>query len=190
MALNLKLGRSGRKSAASGAERVGGLNRGLNSEFLSMDIKYPFRMGSFVSTAKSNDQLVDILLEADYIKSSLIESVFRAVDRAEYFLTGTRETAYKDLAWQRGNLHISSPRICATAMEALELVPGLSFLNMGSGTGYFSTMVGLILGINGINHGIEIHADVIDYAHQRLEDFKKFSGAIDAFDFCEPKFMQ
>ncbi|XP_048522720.1 protein-L-isoaspartate O-methyltransferase domain-containing protein 1-like [Dendroctonus ponderosae] len=61
---------------------------------------------------------------------------------------------------------------------------------MGSGTGYFSTMVGLILGINGINHGIEIHADVIDYAHQRLEDFKKFSGAIDAFDFCEPKFMQ
>ncbi|ERL95795.1 hypothetical protein D910_00312, partial [Dendroctonus ponderosae] len=147
-------------------------------------------MGAAASTATNNDELVDNLIDADYIIRPIIERVFRAVDRAEYFLPDALDTAYKDQAWKKGNLHISSPGIYAEVMEALEFEPGLSFLNMGSGTGYFSTVVGLILGTNGINHGIEIHADVIDYANERLEDFKKLSGAIDEFDFCEPKFIQ
>uniref|UniRef100_A0AAR5QA21 Protein-L-isoaspartate O-methyltransferase domain-containing protein 1 n=3 Tax=Dendroctonus ponderosae TaxID=77166 RepID=A0AAR5QA21_DENPD len=147
-------------------------------------------MGAAASTATNNDELVDNLIDADYIIRPIIERVFRAVDRAEYFLPEALDTAYKDQAWKKGNLHISSPGIYAEVMEALEFEPGLSFLNMGSGTGYFSTVVGLILGTNGINHGIEIHADVIDYANERLEDFKKLSGAIDEFDFCEPKFIQ
>lgn len=147
-------------------------------------------MGGSVSSGRSNDELVDNLLEAYHITTPLIERVFRAVDRGRYFVTDAADTAYKDLAWKNGNLHISAPCIYSTVMEALELEPGLSFLNIGSGTGYLSTMVGLLLGTNGINHGIEIHADVIEYAYQKLEDFKKFSRAIDEFDFCEPKFMQ
>lgn len=75
-------------------------------------------------------------------------------------------------------------------MEGLCLEPGLSFLNLGSGTGYLSTMVGLILGSYEINHGIEYYVDVVQYANKKLEDFKKFSGAIDEFDYCEPKFIQ
>ncbi|XP_060528128.1 protein-L-isoaspartate O-methyltransferase domain-containing protein 1-like isoform X2 [Cylas formicarius] len=147
-------------------------------------------MGGAVSTGRNNDDLIDNLLEADYIKSSLIERVFRAVDRAEYFLPEARSGAYKDLAWKNGNLHLSAPCIYSEVMEGLCLEPGLSFLNIGSGTGYISTMVGLVLGINGINHGIEIHEDVIQYANKKLEEFKKYSGAIDEYDFCEPKFVQ
>ena len=63
-----------------------------------------------------------------------------------------------------GNLHLSAPCIYSEVMEHLQLEPGLSFLNIGSGTGYLSTMAGLILGRNGINHGIELHADVVEYA--------------------------
>lgn len=112
-------------------------------------------------------------------------------------------------------------------MEALDLQPGLSFLNMGSGTGYLSTMVGLILGewggvtshtshtslrssrghvttpqlcvcdtpapsaasppVNvlpdpgpcGVNHGIELHADVMEYAYQKLDAFIRTSDSFD-----------
>jgi protein-L-isoaspartate O-methyltransferase len=88
------------------------------------------------------------LLEADYIKSPDVELVFRAVDRAHYFTSEFRENAYKDLAWKSGNLHLSAPCIYSEVMESLQLFPGLSFLNLGSGTGYLSTMAGLILGKN------------------------------------------
>lgn len=147
-------------------------------------------MGGAVSSGYNNDELVDNLLEADYIKTSRIERVFRAVDRAEYFLPEGRSNAYNDLAWKCGNLHLSAPCIYSEVMEGLRLQTGLSFLNLGSGTGYLSTMVGLILGSNGINHGVELHKDVVQYANKKLEEFKKHSGAVDEFDFCEPKFIQ
>ncbi|KAL3274131.1 hypothetical protein HHI36_015545 [Cryptolaemus montrouzieri] len=147
-------------------------------------------MGGIVSTGHNNDDLIDNLLEVDYIKTSSIERVFRAVDRAEYFLPEGRGNAYKDVAWKCGNLHLSAPCIYSEVMEGLCLEPGLSFLNLGSGTGYLSTMIGLILGKNGLNHGIEVYEDVVLYANKKLEEFKKYSGAMDEYDFCEPIFAR
>lgn len=73
-------------------------------------------------------------------------------------------------------------------MEALELSPGLSFLNVGSGTGYLSTLVGLILGSGGISDGVEVHSAVVEYATKRLGQFLENSPVLDEFDFCEPRF--
>lgn len=73
-------------------------------------------------------------------------------------------------------------------MEGLELKPGLSFLNIGSGTGYLSTMVGLVLGSGGINHGVEVHHKVIDYSIKKNSQFIENSPTLDDFDFCEPKY--
>ncbi|GLV32321.1 Ionotropic receptor 68a [Carabus blaptoides fortunei] len=147
-------------------------------------------MGGVVSTGHDNDDLINNLLHAGYIKTTLVERVFRAVDRADYFLEEARSNAYKDLAWKSGNLHLSAPCIYSEVMEGLLLAPGMSFLNLGSGTGYLSTMVGLILGPYGINHGIEIHDDVVQYANKKLEEFKKYSTALDEYEFCAPKFTQ
>jgi len=90
--------------------------------------------------------------------------VFRAVDRALYYTQPTKTNAYKDLAWKDGNLHLSAPCIYSEVMENIQLEPGMSFLNIGSGTGYLSTMCGLMIGRGGINHGIELYADVVEYA--------------------------
>uniref|UniRef100_A0A3P8UQ94 Protein-L-isoaspartate (D-aspartate) O-methyltransferase domain containing 2 n=1 Tax=Cynoglossus semilaevis TaxID=244447 RepID=A0A3P8UQ94_CYNSE len=146
-------------------------------------------MGGAVSAGEDNDDLIDNLKEAYYIRSDLVEKAFRAIDRADYYLDEYRDNAYKDLAWRHGNIHLSAPCIYSEVMEALDLHPGLSFLNLGSGTGYLSTMVGLILGPFGVNHGIELHADVIDYAYQKLDSFIKTSDSFDKFEFCEPSFV-
>ena len=52
----------------------------------------------------------------------------------------------QDTAWRSDNLHLSAPCIYSSVMENLSLQPGHSFLNIGSGTGYVSTMAGLIIG--------------------------------------------
>ncbi|KAK9404922.1 protein-L-isoaspartate O-methyltransferase domain-containing protein 2 [Crotalus adamanteus] len=146
-------------------------------------------MGGAVSAGEDNDELIDNLKEAQYIRSELVEQAFRAVDRADYYLEEFKENAYKDLAWKHGNIHLSAPCIYSEVMEALDLHPGLSFLNLGSGTGYLSSMVGLILGPFGINHGVELHADVIEYAKQKLDFFIRTSDSFDKFEFCEPSFV-
>lgn len=53
-------------------------------------------------------------------------------------------------------MHISAPHIYASAMEALDLEPNssLSFLNIGSGTGYISCIVAEILGPKSLHYGV------------------------------------
>ncbi|NWR44665.1 PCMD1 protein, partial [Regulus satrapa] len=135
-------------------------------------------MGGAVSAGEDNDDLIDNLKEAQYIRTESVEQAFRAIDRGDYYLEGYRDNAYKDLAWKHGNIHLSAPCIYSEVMEALKLQPGLSFLNLGSGTGYLSTMVGLILGPFGINHGIELHSDVVEYAKEKLESFIKYRECV------------
>ncbi|XP_014228497.1 uncharacterized protein LOC106653533 [Trichogramma pretiosum] len=147
-------------------------------------------MGGAFSHGQDNDELVDSLVESGYIRTKKIEQVFRAVDRGDYFLSSHRDVAYKDYAWKHGNIHLSAPCIYCAVLEELKLKPGMSFLNLGSGTGYLSTMAGLLIAKGGTNHGIELHEDCIQYSQDRLEEFKQKSLALDEFDFCEPVFIQ
>lgn len=139
-------------------------------------------MGGAVSAGEDNDELIDNLKEAQYIRSELVESAFRAIDRADYYLDEFRDSAYKDLAWRHGNIHLSAPCIYSEVMEALDLQPGLSFLNLGSGTGYLSTMVGLILGkstvfkqeqtMNCLSCGERYEYDALSYPYDYMYSVK------------------
>lgn len=147
-------------------------------------------MGGSVSSGKNNDELIDNLVEAGLIKTPAVERVFRAVDRGIYYLPSFKDAAYRDLAWREGLIHLSAPCVYSRVLEALEIESGHSFLNVGSGTGYFSTMVGLLIGSNGINHNIELHRELVDYAKQKLVEFVNSSSHFDDFDFCIPKFTR
>jgi len=52
-------------------------------------------MGGAVSAGEDNNELLDNLMEAEYIKTSVVEKVFRAVDRGDYYLPEYRNSAYK-----------------------------------------------------------------------------------------------
>lgn len=54
----------------------------------------------------------------------------------------------------------------ATVLGGLELEPGLSMLNVGSGSGYLSCLASYLIGPSGICHGIDINEDVV--AHSKV----------------------
>lgn len=47
-------------------------------------------MGGAVSAGEDNDDLIDNLKEAQYIRSGYVEQAFRAIDRGDYYLVGCR----------------------------------------------------------------------------------------------------
>ncbi|VVC45357.1 S-adenosyl-L-methionine-dependent methyltransferase [Cinara cedri] len=140
---------------------------------------------SFSSAVNNNDDFVNVLIKYKYISSTNVEKTFRSVDRGFYYKDEDKPHAYD------GSLNLlCDPCVYATALESLKLCSGHSFLNIGSGIGYFSTMAGILLGRNGVNHGIEIDKKLIDFAIEKLAEFKLNSAAIDHHDFCEPIFIQ
>ena len=147
-------------------------------------------MGGAVSRGDDNNHLISNLCDADFIKSPRVEFAMRAVDRALYFPEGQEGAAYLDLAYKNGDNHLSAPSIYCEVLEALDLGEGLSFLNIGSGTGYLSTVAGLQLGAYGTNHGVEICQNVVDFSQKKLQQFLK-TAMPDIFgvEFCEPVFV-
>ena len=60
---------------------------------------------------------------------------------------------------------------------------------MGSGTGYLSTMAGLLIGPYGINHGVEIYPENIEFAQQKQTEFYEKFPWYDPVNYCEPFFV-
>lgn len=127
------------------------------------------------SSGATNEEMVDNLKKFGVISSDFICEGFRNVDRKFFVPNEQKESAYADQPLKEGHIHISAPHIYGSALEALELQPNsnLSFLNIGSGTGYLSCIVGEILGPKSLNYGIEIREDVITHSKTSVLNWKK-----------------
>ena len=125
----------------------------------------------------SNDQLCEQLKARGAIHSPSVVNAFKETDRA-HFLSHAADTdlelpdgeAYNDLPLRQGVLHLSAPSIYGAALEALELEEGLSFLNVGSGTGYLSSLAANILGPRSAQFGVECRAELVEHAREKLDE--------------------
>uniref|UniRef100_A0A1I8BZL4 Protein-L-isoaspartate O-methyltransferase domain-containing protein 1 n=1 Tax=Meloidogyne hapla TaxID=6305 RepID=A0A1I8BZL4_MELHA len=139
-------------------------------------------MGLVASIGKNNDELIDNLVDHDSIKNERVERIMRLVDRGKFMPEdAVDENAYKDSAWKSetgepGFLHISAPCIYANVLEHLDLQKGMAFLNIGSGTGYLSTMAGFLL------------ENVVNFATERISVFQSSPEAC-AFEWCPPTYF-
>ncbi|KAL7534664.1 hypothetical protein ACHAXR_006022 [Thalassiosira sp. AJA248-18] len=126
------------------------------------------------SSGTNNTEMVDKLKRFGVITSDHVEEGFREVDRKFFVPRGNESMAHSDQPLKEGNVHISAPHIYGSAIQALDLVPNssISFLNVGSGTGYISCIAAEILGPNSLNYGVELHDDVIEHCKASIDKWK------------------
>ena len=64
----------------------------------------------------------------------------------------------------------------------------MSFLNIGSGTGYFSMLAGYIVGSQGTNHGVELRANLVEHANECCDEFFMYFPKLKK-KICYPQFI-
>ena len=105
--------------------------------------------------------LADDLERRGAIATAGWRRAFRRVDRALFVPQRVLACAYDDAPLRSRDddgscvVHVSAPSIYAAAAEALDLRPRLSFLNAGSGSGYFSALAAELLGPDAVHHCVE-----------------------------------
>eukprot|EP00930_Biecheleria_cincta_P062478 TRINITY_DN47949_c0_g1_i1.p1 TRINITY_DN47949_c0_g1~~TRINITY_DN47949_c0_g1_i1.p1 ORF type:complete len:576 (-),score=88.45 TRINITY_DN47949_c0_g1_i1:91-1611(-) len=111
--------------------------------------------------------MVDELVESNALHSEEAIAAFKAVDRGHFWPSQGGDLAYADMPLRYGRLHLSAPHIYGKALESLmPLRPGMSFLSVGSGTGYFNCIVSEFIGSAAANHGVEIWPETIGHARE------------------------
>lgn len=137
------------------------------------------------NSESSNDALVDRMVTNQDIKLRRIERAFRTVERP-YFLPkeNRRYTTLPERVehpeggvFHPGPLHLSALDIYAQVLDYLQIRRGDTFLNVGAGSGYFSTLVGVCLGDTGTNHGIELYPNLIKYSQGTIREWTMTASA-------------
>jgi len=119
------------------------------------------------SHGDDNKSLIEALYTNNIIKSPEIRNVMKQVDRGNY----VKHNAYMDAPQQIGyNITISAPHMHAHALELLKdhLKSGMRALDVGSGSGYLTACMGIMVGEGGKAVGIDHIQELVDMSRSNL----------------------
>uniref|UniRef100_A0A0A9XL32 Protein-L-isoaspartate O-methyltransferase n=1 Tax=Lygus hesperus TaxID=30085 RepID=A0A0A9XL32_LYGHE len=127
-------------------------------------VQYPLQPAmAWRSHGKSNVDLVMNLQKNQIIRSEEVANVMKSVDRANY----VKNNSYMDVPQGIGyGVTISAPHMHAHALELLKdrLKPGARALDVGSGSGYLTACMALMVRPNGVAIGIDHIKELVDYS--------------------------
>ncbi len=116
----------------------------------------------------SNTELINYLKTGGYITSKRVEEAFRQVDRSKFVPEKHKESPYKDLPLSIAeNATISAPHMVAVNTELLEVKPGNTVLEIGSGSGYQAAVLGELAEKV---VGIEVNPELVEESRKRLQE--------------------
>jgi protein-L-isoaspartate(D-aspartate) O-methyltransferase len=124
---------------------------------------------------KLNQALVDSLKQDGHIYSPCVEAAFLSVPRHKFLPGVSIEEAYSNRTiptkYSQGGQVISSsssPTMIATMLEQLGLESGQRVLEIGTGTGYNTTLIAHIVGERGQVITVDIYEDLVETAQEHI----------------------
>ena len=120
----------------------------------------------------SNTDLSNFLVRIDILKTENIIHAFLMIDRADFVLDRTAQDIYEDYPLPIGHGQtISQPRTVAMMMEMLEPKEGDKILDIGSGSGWTTALLGFIVGDEGSVTGVERINALVKFGNANLEKY-------------------
>ena len=104
-----------------------------------------------------NERLIEHIRSIGYLKSKKIEDALRSVKRENFVPDAMKYLAYRDTPLYIGsNQTISQPSTVVAMTEALDVKEGQNILEIGTGSGWQSAILGKLVGEKGTVYSIEI----------------------------------
>lgn len=120
--------------------------------------------------AQQHRALVKHLQAAGHLRSERVAQAFLRVPRAHFLPPHVAAEAYDDRPVQIGfGQTISAPHMVAIMLEALELAPGVSVLEVGGGSGYHAALAAELVMPGGRVVSVEIVPELAARARATLE---------------------
>lgn len=116
------------------------------------------------------EEFVKKLQNKGVAKNPRVAAALKDINRADFMITGDPEQdePQKIYAGQT----ISQPYTVAFMLDILDLEPGQKILDVGSGSGWTTTLLAHITGEEGSVIGVEIEPELISFGQKNLEKYQ------------------
>lgn len=122
-----------------------------------------------------NMNLIDQLIKDDWLRTPGIIEAFKVVKRADFVPQDMKNLAELDEALPIGQGQtISQPLVVAFMLEHLEPRPGDKILDVGSGSGWTSALLGEIVGRQGKIIAIEAVPELKEFGEKNAAQYNKW----------------
>lgn len=120
--------------------------------------------------------LLEELINEGYLKTPRIIEAFKKIDRADFVLRKTKKDAYLNIPLPIGySQTISQPLTVAFMLELLKPKKGDKILDVGSGSGWQSALLGEIVGEKGKVFGVEIIPELVEFGNNNVAKYSFIS---------------